>query len=577
MTKFNHKSLYLLAALLSFSSTSCSDNDEPEPQPKPKPETVYSVQLTMADKGFDLGDGTQFTPGYSSGDKAGLFAVKDGKIVASNIELTFDGNIWKTDATIASSGEQYYVYTPYKADASSKVTASATAPNAFFADLISACANPGTDQSNFDESVRPFDIAYASATATKGRSETEIITKTLSLTAKAEHALAITSWILPGGTRYTTASGFSYATPGGATAGDVKKGTKNIIPYTLNDTPAFFHQPDASSAVNVAYTMSGTQKNTDITLTAKAGTMNKVAIDGGTIDGGKRELKVGDLYYRDGSVLPVETLAEMTEAPEGVAGVIFCTDPSRFSDDETKLLGSVHALVMSAKMGQFKSRDYMVWSDAYPKPADDGAGRFNDNVEDEKYPGLFLPLIQDRTDAVKSYQINNDDIFGYKYNQIIRTRRSEEIAAGYYPVFSAIDNLNTTVAVNAKACTGWYLPSAGQMMDFMRNIGGAQASADKAEHYPTSTEIADFYFGETGSPDLRANLDASMAKIKTEEKDTYTDSRNAIWTSSYASRYKANTEEFVPSAREFVFDYDVLFVMSYDIIGKGNVRGVLAF
>ena len=72
-------------------------------------------------------------------------------------------------------------------------------------------------------------------------------------------------------------------------------------------------------------------------------------------------------------------------------------------------------------------------------------------------------------------------------------------------------------------------------------------------------------------------LDASMAKVKTEEKDTYTDSRNAIWTSSYASRYKANTEEFVPSVREFVFDYDVLFVMSYDIIGKGNVRGVLAF
>ncbi len=72
-------------------------------------------------------------------------------------------------------------------------------------------------------------------------------------------------------------------------------------------------------------------------------------------------------------------------------------------------------------------------------------------------------------------------------------------------------------------------------------------------------------------------LDASMAKVKTQEKDTYSDSQNAIWTSSYASRYKANTEEFVPSVREFVFDYDVLFVMSYDIIGKGNVCGVLAF
>ena len=48
---------------------------------------------------------------------------------------------------------------------------------------------------------------------------------------------------------------------------------------------------------------------------------------------------------------------------------------------------------------------------------------------------------------------------------------------------------------------------------------------------------------------------------------------------NFAVRVKsrANTEEFVPSAREFVFDYDVLFVMSYDIIGKGNVCGVLAF
>lgn len=575
--KFNYLYLGLLfGGVLSTFFTACSDSKD-EPDPTPEPETVFTVQLTMTDNGFDLGGDSHFTPGFNVGDKAGLFSVKDGQIVASNVELTFDGETWKTDATIASSGDHYFVYTPYKADAAGKITASATAPDDFFAGLISTYATPGADQTNYDESIRPFDITYASATATGARSETEVITKNLTLTANASHALAITSWNLPGGTNYVTSDGFRYTTPGGATANGIKFDSKTAAPYNLNGNPAFFHIPGESAKLSVSYIVGGSEKNTDITLNTQAGTMTEIAIDGGSVNGGERELKVGDLYYCDGSVLPVETLAELTEAPEGVAGVVFCVDPARFSEDENKLLDKVHALVISAKMGRHKDRTYFVWSDAYPKPADDGDGRFNDNIEDPAYPGMFLPLIQDRTDAIKSYLINNDDISGYKYNQIIRTRRSEEIAAGWYPAFSAIDNLNSTVSVNTTTTTGWYLPSAGQMLDFMRNIGGAKASADNAAHYSPSTEIGDFYFGEEGSPNLTANLDNAMSKIKADEKDIYTGANNAIWTSSYGSRYHQQTDKFVPSAREIVFDFDVLMVMSYDIIGKGNVRGVLAF
>lgn len=63
----------------------------------------------------------------------------------------------------------------------------------------------------------------------------------------------------------------------------------------------------------------------------------------------------------------------------------------------------------------------------------------------------------------------------------------------------------------------------------------------------------------------------------TDEKSLYADSRFALWTSSYGTRYYQATDSDIPAVRQVVFQNDMLFVFSYDIIGKGNVRGILAF
>lgn len=566
----------LFSGILSVSLGACSDDDDPTPAPEPEPDpVVYAVKLTMTDNGFAFADGDKFTPGFNEGDKAGLFVVINGELVASNVELTFDGTTWNAAEPVPSKGEKYFVYTPYNADAASKVTVTATAADEFFNGLVADCAVPGMDQADFAASVSPFDVTYAEAIATDGRANSNV--KTLSLTAAADHALAVTSWSLPGGTSYTTADGFSYSTPGGAVCTAVALDSKAIVPCSVNGKPSFFFLPSASGRITVDYTHNDMDKIAEVALNDKAGTVNVTVIDGGSADGGTRDLKVGDLYYCDGSIIPVESLDALDEAPAGVAGMIFCVDKKRFSEKETALLGNVHALVISARTATFKNREYMPWCDAYPKPGDDGDGRYNDNIEDPNFPGQYLPLIQDRTDTSKSYEINNNDINGYSNTEILRARRSNEISLGYYPVVTAIENLNNSVAVDANTTTGWYLPSAGQMLDFMRNIGGAKVSADVVEHLSTSSELGDFSFGENSSPNLVANLDNAMSKIKAEEKSLYADSRFAVWTSSYASLYHAQTDRMVPGAREIVFNNDFLFVMSYDIIGKGNVRGVLAF
>lgn len=181
------------------SLSSCSDDDpEPAPAPTPGPETpdtpgTSAIALSLTDGGFAGTSGESFKPGFTTGAKAGLFAVKGGEIKASNIELAFDGNTWNADAEVPADCDHYFVYSPYKTDAASKVTATSTDAAQFFAGVITAYATPGSNQANFDEAVRPFDVTYADATATAADGS-------LNLTATATHALAVATWSLPGGT-----------------------------------------------------------------------------------------------------------------------------------------------------------------------------------------------------------------------------------------------------------------------------------------------------------------------------------------------------------------------------------------
>lgn len=570
--KFFNTALSIALLAGTFCFVSCSSEDD---EPPVEPTKDYKVQLTLTDNGFDLGSGQSLATPATAGDKAGLFVVDNGTLVASNVELTYDGTVWSAAETVPSTGTHYFVYKPFKTDAASKVTASATDAAGFFKGLVDAYAKPSNNQTNIEANVLPFDMVYASAAVTSSKAD---ITEDLKLTATATHAFAITSWELPGNTTYTTSSGFSYSTPGGAKLTAVKVGSAKITPCNIAGTPAYFYVAGSTDKLTVEYTLNGQATSSDIALDAAAGTRSHKVIGGGNTNGGQRELAIGDLYYCDGSVLPVENLANMTTAPEGVAGVIFCTDPSRFSAEEKALLGEVHALVISAKMADVKGNTYIVWNDGYPKNlGDDGAGRNDETLENDKFPGMVLPVLVDGSkNAAEAFDIDNADISGYKYSNVIRTRRADEIKAGAYPAWAGLTALNEKVAVDPTRTTGWYMPSVGQMLDVMRNLGKAAAVASNVEHYYTG-EPCDYDFGTTATPNLRGNLDSFLSKVPTGEKSLYTTSDNNLATSSYSKLNNPYTFTYTSGVRSVCIDQDLLYVFGADVISKYNVRGVLAF
>ncbi len=574
MKKYLSFSTLCLSAIVCFSSCSSDKNDEPTPPAPPiEEEFAYEFELRMTDNGFKTGESTTFVPGFKTGDKAGLYIVKDGAIVADNIELTYNGKIWKTATPAKAAGGDLFVYAPYNASATALVTPTASTAADFFGRLDDNITLPA-DQKDFDTAIRPYDIVIAKATATGSKTNLN----TVVLTAAADHMLSLTSWSLPGGTAYTTSTGFRYTTPGSATATAYTLDGAAAVPSTAAGVDAFFHTAGSASKLEIEYTDGETADKSEVSLAdSKAGELNIVKIGAGAADGGKRDLQVGDIYYRDGSILPVETAAGMKTVPAGVAGFIFNVDPARFSERE-KELGKNHAHVISAKMGLVKSKDYFPWQDAYPVSADDGAGRFFDHVESEDFPGLVLPIIGDTESRERCYEMDNNDLDGLRYNEILRERRSDEIAAGYYQCMTAIDWLNENVAVPSST-TGWFLPSMGQLLDLLRNVGKVDTNLSLLEADPSDGYVGElnYTWPASCSPSVNANFERAMSKFLTKERDRFVGSENALWSSSYSPAYNFRIDAIGPRVRQMVTANDIVLNMSYDIIGKGNVRGVLAF
>lgn len=561
---YSFLALAVVFALLACEKTSQTGVETP---------TDFQVEISISDDGFISGSGDKFVPVFSSGEKAGLFVVNGGEIVADNIEMSFDGTLWKGNVSIRESEKcSYYIYHPYKEDASSKVNVSEIEAAGFFAGLTEY-VSLGTNQKNFDSDVSPYDFKYGAAVLAEAGKNGK-----LKLTADLIHMLAASSWSLPVKNAFVTSSGFQYIKPGEVVEGPVNIGSEEVSPCIIAGHKCYFYLPGTNDKLTVHYAKGSEEKSAEIKLDAQSGTISHTNIENVVTKFVSRDLAIGDLYYCDGSVLPVEELASLDVAPSGVAGVVFCVDPSRFSAAEKELLGEVHALVISSKFATYKKSNYIKWSDAYPEPADDGEGRYKDNVENPDYPGMFLPLINDKSDYVKSFELCYNDINGYDNTRIIRTRRAEEIKKGEYPVFSAINELSETVNISNANNTGWYLPSAGQLLDLMRNLGKAKADNSTVVDFLGN---GDFAFDQKATENMIENFDSYLSKIADGERDFMNVFLGdfALWSSSYSEAYSTYDENapWKSAARVVLTEHNVLTCISYDIIGKSNARCILAF
>ena len=122
----------LQAALLLLLAASCTQEEFPAVQDKAQQLTISVIDggyTSAADNKGTRAVENGYTTEFTEGDACGLYMVRGGKPVYSNVKLTAEkdaatgGIMWKTDGTTLAAGmdgESYYLYYPYQADMAGK-------------------------------------------------------------------------------------------------------------------------------------------------------------------------------------------------------------------------------------------------------------------------------------------------------------------------------------------------------------------------------------------------------------------------------------------------------------------------
>lgn len=303
---------------------------------------------------------------------------------------------------------------------------------------------------------------------------------------------------------------------------------------------------------------------------ASTGTANIIAdVDGfrdtcavSVLSGNKLpdEARVGDFYLSDGSLLDKDT-DEATVKSASVIGIVFTTDTARMGEAEKEVLRAKgiepHGLVL-ATLTPGKASDVFYW---YISPD------FNSSRDESEIglPKLWENFEEGIGKEKENYILVNNDIEGYKYNVAIRTERKEDYEAGHYGAIKAAADFENQVPTPATS-TGWYLPSAGQWFDALRNLGGVILNENDSF---LIDDYGNFSWANRGRvPD---EMNKCMVKVADDQKTEYAIEFNQVqyWTSSTVSH---------DQARVIMFD-NASFVYSwwYKKFFQWSVRTVLGF
>lgn len=309
---------------------------------------------------------------------------------------------------------------------------------------------------------------------------------------------------------------------------------KTLVTVTLNDGKKLtFTQ---SSQMNLA---SGCQYEIDLIVYSDG-----LVEDKGTMYN-SRDLKPGDYFYSDGTWSD-GGLRDITEdgmvweeekpspvAGKNVIGIVFCTDPERIGEGEKEALADLgvsepHGLVLSTK--SFSDNRYIKWFDMN--------GEFS---RDETEIGI--PEIGAMLGGAEVYEKIDADIEGYRSNMLIRTKRADDLAAGYYPGFKAAMEFADQVGGPDKSAktTGWYIPANGQLVDIFRHLLGLNL---KGTNFVHDTEGIIYWQGLGNSP---ASLNKLMSKIPASNKTEYPAYNNSLMASSQGNSETMRYIDFTES------------------------------
>jgi len=539
----------LQAALLLLLVVSCTQEEFPAAQDK-----ALQLTISVTDGGYTSTEGKTtravengYTTEFTEGDACGLYMVRGGKPVYSNVKLTAEkdaatgGIMWKTDGTTLAAGmdgESYYLYYPYQADMAGKTATPAEGAvmtdAEFFKPLIDGW-QPGDDQSTH--------AAYTASDLMTAGGSTTGTGNTIHLSFAMKHRMALAIIEMP-----KTVYKFIDANVPDYTVGAEATFTGTAKPLRMADGTYRYLVHSSMPTIEGCY--DGGNREFTITTSAShpvVGEYKRYKVDGAaeTIKNVTYAesgiARIGDFYCTKnngttGYLIPKEA-DETTVQAAKVVGIVFQTDKSRIGAKEKEKLGgegNVHGLVMAVK-----------------------------NIATRQAWGLFG--MDEGLTTCRTKADNYNDISGYGNCEHIRTNRGNFDS---YPAFKAAYDYNTTCPVPATT-TGWYLPASGQWWDILQNLGGCPALADVTQQTSPDPDIAEGFLWKSQG-DVPAALNKWMENIAVGDKDTF---NNLVSFCSSSEHSKYHTWYWILNN----FQGMVRCIWADKFDGSDNVRPVLAF
>ena len=481
--------------------------------------TVTDGGYVSTDKAATRATEDGYRTEFTDDDACGLYLVRNGAIVYDNVKLTAtagtNGSLtWQPEAgvTLAGgmAGEHYFLYYPYRANMTDKVTASATSDEKFFAPLISGW-QPAADQSTY-AAYTASDLMTATGTAVRTNGS-------ISLSFSMAHRMAMAVIEMPK-TVYEFTDNGNGVIPDYTAATSADFADSDAKPCRMVDgTYRCIVKPASSTAVSITGSYANGKKAFVITLSnIAAGNYKTYKVDGATQSEKQATLQVGD-YFCKGSdnnwyIIPQEA------GPDGnVIGIVFYAGQHSTDTGDYSKSG----------IGQEKCHGYVV-------ALTDVHNDSSDRLRWEYGPGNVYNKAIDASTSKSDWQGYSNSL---KFHEFVNKNENKEAGweMKHFPAALACETYGNRTTdrdgnpANGKYdwqkplaapgnTSGWFLPSCDQLQYLYKNRSVLSARmTDVKNSTPTDCSYKDeigwfstsgFYWSSTESsygPDFAWRVD----------------------------------------------------------------------
>lgn len=552
--KTNSWKITFMALAMATAMTGCNQNNELGTPAPSSEEDVLNVVATAND--FVSSDATSrvsetdYTTTFEEGDAIGVFVVRDGEALISNMKMTLgaDGTTW-----VGENGAKLYYYKDADYIAYSPYTDGLSATSETeIVNYFTTKLEGTTGQSTLaDYQAADLMTAFvAAAEVTRGQNINFKFAHQMSM---IEIKVPIRAYKTRGGYEYSAPLGLSveidnaeYAlcTFGKETTGDAgSEVTKGIYRCIVAPSDAALNVEGEFQDGSVPVYFPATGGN--LSVTPKAGNYKGFDVNY-TYESynAERDLEIGDYYYADGSIYP----KKLGNAPKtGCVGIIFSTETSVTDQANNWSHGYVVSLF----------------------DTDDINTKYSWSTVNEDITGLNL---YEKT--VDSFTSAFADYDGYSATQAILAAPSYSAAA-----YAAVNAAVTYGKEIPSLTSGWYLPSIGQVALIINNLGVANGTQTSKMFTPQNAMegLGGGKFDEkSGAPEAMLALQQTLQKVGGEfyyypiaENPGY---GYRWWTSSGVQG--DNTKAWSIDTNSYKF---LLYDASKSETGNMHVRPVFAF